>query len=576
MTGYFGPQVGPHGNRKPAPGLRDTLSQLRLRELLGEVQDRVEQIVEGRDRLDGLVEAMLVVTSGLELDATLQTIVHTATGLVDARYGALGVLDDDHVVAEFITAGIDDETAAGIGAPPQGRGVLGLLIDDPKPIRLEDIRQHPASVGFPADHPPMRTFLGVPVRIRDEIYGNLYLTEKADGQPFSEDDEVLVEALAAAAGIAIANARLYEQARMRQSWIESTRDIATKMLAGGEPARVFGLIAGDALDLARADAILVAVPADAADPVEELVVVETVGQAPAADTMAPIPLSDSVIGGTFLDRTPRRLSALGVTALTGELAAGPAMVVPLRTTDSVAGVVVALRSAGSREFSAEQLTMMASFADQAALAWQLAESQRRMRDLDVVADRDRIARDLHDHVIQRLFATGLSLQGTISRTESEDVRKRLSDTVDELQAVIQEIRTTIFDLHGAGSETTRLRQRLDEAIGAFAGSGLRTTAQFVGPLSVVDAALADHAEAVVREAVSNAVRHAHATTLTVHVRVEDELSIEVVDDGRGIPPDVTASGLTNLRIRARQVGGRFSVEPSPDGGTALRWTAPLP
>ena len=250
---------GPEG----ASPLRDTLSQLRLRELLVEVQDRVEQIVKGRDRLDGLVEAMLVVTSGLELDVTLKTIVHTATELVDARYGALGVRGDGHELVEFILEGMDEaRPGALIGPLPEGIGVLGLLLDEPKPIRLDDIRQHPASVGFPPNHPPMQTFLGVPVRIRDEIYGNLYLTEKADGQPFTEDDEVLVEALAAAAGIAIDNARLYEQSRVRQAWIEATRDIATELLGGDDPAQVFRLIADESLELTGADGALVAVPAD--------------------------------------------------------------------------------------------------------------------------------------------------------------------------------------------------------------------------------------------------------------------------------------------------------------------------
>ena len=567
----------PNADRQPEGStplpLRDTLSQLRLRELLVEVQDRVEQIVRGRDRLDGLVEAMLVVNSGLDLDTTLRTIVRTATSLVDARYGALGVRGGDgDALVEFVTEGIDDEVGERIGAPPSGRGVLGLLIDDPKPIRLDDIRMHPASVGFPRDHPPMRTFLGVPVRIRDEVYGNLYLTEKAGGQPFSEDDEVLVEALAAAAGIAIANARLYEQARARQSWIEATRDIATELLAGAEPARVFRLIADEALRLTGADAVVVAVPPDEDAAVDELVVVETAG---AAAPSGSISVADNEIGAAFAERTPRR-----VTALTGTeslmAGAGPALVLPLRTTDTTAGVVVALRRHGSREFTPDQLGMAAAFTDQATVAWQLAGSQRRMRELDVISDRERIARDLHDHVIQRLFAAGLSLQGAIPRARSVEVQQRLADTVDELQRVIQEIRTTIFDLHGSSPGTTRLRQRLDEAIEAFAGQGLRTTVHFVGPLSVVDAALADHAEAVVREAVSNAVRHSGAHTLTVNVRVEDELSLEVIDDGCGIPADVTASGLNNLRARAEQVGGTLTLNTAPGGGTVLRWVAPLP
>ncbi len=264
--------------------MRDTLSQLRLRELLMEVQDRVEQIVEGRDRLDGLVEAMLVVTSGLELDETLKTIVHTAIDLVDAQYGALGVRGHDHELIEFIYEGIDEVAREKIGHLPEGRGVLGVLIDDPKPIRLDNISHHVASVGFPAHHPPMRTFLGVPVRIRDEVFGNLYLTEKAGGQPFSEDDEVLVQALAAAAGIAIDNARLYEQSKTRQSWIEATRDIGTELLAGTDPTSVFRLIAEESRQLSGAEATIVAVRADLDEPgaeVDDLAVVATSGTGPA-------------------------------------------------------------------------------------------------------------------------------------------------------------------------------------------------------------------------------------------------------------------------------------------------------
>ena len=526
---------------------------------------------------DTLVEAMLSVTTGLELEATLRTIVRTATELVHARYGALGVRGDGDELVEFITEGIDDDGRARIGPPPSGRGVLGVLIEEPKPIRLDDIRHHPSSVGFPPNHPPMHTFLGVPIRIREEVYGNLYLTDKAGGQPFTDEDEVLAEALAAAAGIAIDNARLYRQARNRQSWIESTRDIATRLLGGGDPDQVFGLIAREALGLNGADAVVVAMPAhdDGTDDIDELVIVEAIGSARGAGGAISVP--HSAVGAVFADRTPRRLPSVtdtpAITALVDD--AGPAMVLPLRTTESVAGVVVVLRRAGAREFTDEQLDMTTAFADQAALAWQLAGSQRRMRELDLIADRDRIARDLHDHVIQRLFAVGLSLQGAIPRALSPEVADRLTDTVDELQSVIQEIRTTIFDLHGGVSGTTRLRQRITEAVGAFPNSGLRTSVSFVGPLSVVDGALADHAEAVVREAVSNAVRHSHATTVTVTVRVEDELSIEVTDDGCGMPADVTASGLNNLRTRAAAVGGDMIITPAPGAGTTLRWTAPL-
>jgi signal transduction histidine kinase len=570
MGGVTG-QVDPSGETGMPP-LRDTLSQLRLRELLTEVQDRVEQIVEGRDRLDGLVEAMLVVTSGLELDETLRTIVHTAIELVDARYGAVGVRGHDHELVEFIFEGIGAEMREKIGHLPEGRGVLGALIDDPKPIRLDDISRHPASVGFPPNHPPMRTFLGVPVRIRDEVFGNLYLTEKADGQPFSEDDEVLVQALAAAAGIAIDNARLYEQSRTRQSWIEATRDIGTELLSGTDPATVFRMIADEAVKLTGGQMALVAVPVDPEMPmseVSELMVVATAGDIEST-ALQTIPVVGTPIGEAFVQRQPGRFDRMDIDG------AGPALVLPLRTTDTVAGVLIALRREGAYPFTDEQLDMMAAFADQAALAWQLATTQRQMRELDVLHDRDRIARDLHDHVIQRLFAVGLALQGTIPRARTPEVQQRLTECVDDLQQVIQEIRTAIFDLHGAATGTTRLRQRIDEAVAQFSSPNLRTTVQFVGPLSVVDAGLADHAEAVVREAVSNAVRHADATTLTVSVATEDEFCIEVVDNGRGIPDDITGSGLANLRKRAEEAGGNFMTENARGGGTVLRWSAPLP
>lgn len=557
--------------------MRETLSQLRLRELLLEVQDRIEQIVEGRDRLDGLIDAILAITSGLKLDATLRAIVHTAAELVDARYGALGVRGYDHRLVEFVYEGIDEETRHLIGSLPEGRGVLGALIEEPKPIRLDDISRHPASVGFPLHHPPMRTFLGVPVRIRDEVFGNLYLTEKADGQPFSDDDEVLVQALAAAAGIAVDNARLFEESRTREAWIEATRDIGTQMLAGADPAMVFRLIAEEALTLMAGAATLVAVPLDDEAPaceVDDLVIVEVAGEISPAVKQMTVAVSGTSIGGVFHDRTPRRFDRLDL-AVDGPVEPGPALVLPLRAADTVAGVLVALRSADEQPFSDKQLDMMAAFADQAALAWRLATAQRQMREVEILTDRDRIARDLHDHVIQRLFAVGLTLQGAAPRARVPAVRESIYSSIDDLQEIIQEIRSAIFDLHAGPSRATGLRHRLDKVIDQLAIPALHTTVQYTGPLSVVDTVLANHAEAVLREAVSNAVRHANATSLAINVSVEDDVRVEIVDDGVGISGDITESGLRNLRQRADDAGGEFTVENMPTGGTLLRWSAPL-
>ncbi|MFD7006188.1 GAF domain-containing sensor histidine kinase [Rhodococcus jostii] len=566
--------------RDPGP-LLGSLSELRLRELLTEVQERIALIVDAREHVDGLLEAMLAVTSGLDLDNTLRTIVHAAINLVDAQYGAVGVLAPGEGLSEFVFEGIDEETRERIGDLPRGRGVLGFLITNPKPVRLDDLSHHAASVGFPDHHPPMKTFLGVPIQIRDEVFGNLYLTEKANGGQFTEDDEVLLRALAAAAGIAIENARLYEESRTRQAWLEATREIATELLAGSDTAEVLQVIADDALALTGADSAFLAVPDDLdipSDEVTELVVTASAGTVSARIIGRTIPLEGSSSGEAFRERTPLRVAELAFDPgfdLNSRF--GPALVLPLRATQSVAGVLVTLRHADASPFTDDQLALMSGFADQAAVALQLANSQRRMHELDVLSDRDRIARDLHDHVIQRLFAVGLSLQSTLQRAKSPDVKQRLVQSVDDLHDIVRDIRTAIFDLHGGSGGVTQFRRRLHEIIAEItADSGLRTTVHMSGPLSVIDAVLAEHAEAVLREALSNAVRHAAADTITVSISVYDDLVIEVADDGQGLPEDVARSGLDNLTARAREVNGRFTINSTPGGGTTLRWSAPLP
>ncbi|MRH87609.1 GAF domain-containing protein [Nocardia sp. SYP-A9097] len=556
------------------------MSQLRLRELLSEVKDRIEQIIDARDRMDGLVEAMLTVTSGLDLDQTLRTIVRTAISLVDARYGALGVRGSDQQLTQFIHEGIDAITAAHIGDLPEGRGVLGLLLKHPTPIRLEVLADHPASVGFPANHPPMQTFLGVPIRIREEIFGNLYLTEKSGGQLFTEDDEVIVRALAAAAGTAIDNARLYESARSRQAWIEATRDIATDFLAGTDPDEVLARLVVHARKLTQSEQVFLAVSDDPECPPEEVPELRVsqwsgIGEAP---TTLVAHTTDTEIGRAFVGGIPLRFDNVTKIDLGKPIAdAGPALILPLHAQGSTFGVLVMVRPASAPLFDDEILELAAAFTDQAALAIQLAEAQQRMRELDVLTDRDRIARDLHDHVIQRLFAAGLTLQSTAARTRAPEVRQRISDVINDLQDVVQEIRTSIFDLHGGNSQSTRLRQRLEQVLKQHTGQiDMRTSLRISGPLSVVEAELADHAEAVVREAVSNAVRHSGAETLTVTVEVADDLTIVISDDGCGVPDNITSSGLRNLQHRAEEVGGEFAITRNADNhGTRLRWSVPL-
>lgn len=517
------------------------------------------------DIRSGLIEAMLAVTAGLDLEQTLTTIVHTAMRLVDARYGALGVIATEpgpRTLERFVYEGIDDVTRDLIGPLPAGHGVLGLLFQTPEPVRIENLSEHPVSVGFPPNHPPMRTFLGVPIRIRDQVFGNLYLTEKLSGQVFSADDEVLVLALAGAAGIAIENARLYHAARSRQIWIEATRDISTNLLAGDDAAAVHRQIVAQASGLTGSTYSALLIP----DDLGELMVTAATDS---GLTGLALPVAGTAVGRAFTDRIPlrtKRFSELG-----GE---GPALILPLRQPEATIGVLVCV---GTEVFSADQLEMMAAFADQTGLALHLAGVQSRavatLRELDVLSDRDRIARDLHDHVIQRLFAIGLALQGTRGG-QSDDTPRRISGALDDLQEVVQEIRTAIFDLHGGS--VTRLRQRLEEAVSRMtADSPVRASLHVSGPLSVVDAALADHAEAVVRETISNVVRHARASTVTVNVTVDDNLTVAVADDGSGFPEHVTRSGLANLAARAEECGGRLSIDSGAEGST-VTWTVPLP
>ncbi len=571
------PEAGEGGLR-----LSRTLSQLRLRETLRDLQERIELLIGTRDKMDGLLEAVLAVASGLELDATLRRIVQAAAELGEARYGALGVLGEDGTLAEFVYQGIDAETRERIGHLPEGHGLLGLVIDDAKPLRLTEISAHPASVGFPANHPPMHSFLGVPVRVRDEVFGNLYLAEKKDGAEFTDDDEVIVQALAAAAGIAIENAHLYEQTRLRQRWLGATSEVTTELLGGTDPVDALELIAGRALELTGSDVTMLALPGAGgldvdeerdADPSELTVTVCAGGDA--TDLMGlRVSVEGTVPGAVFRDRTPRRMAELGLLPDRGR---GPALVVPLRAGDHTSGVLIALREPGSALFETAQLPVLASFADQAALALQLAAQQRAARERDVLSDRDRIARDLHDHVIQRLFAVGLAMQSTQRRTKAPELQRRLQESIDQMHEIVREIRTAIFDLHGGAAGETRLRNRLHDAIAELTDDApLHPAVSMAGPLDAVPAQLAEHVEAVVREAVSNAVRHAGADTLTVSVSARDDaVRVTVTDDGKGLPEDVSPSGLGNLRERAESMGGAFTLESHPGGGVRLDWSAPL-
>jgi signal transduction histidine kinase len=548
--------------------------RLRLDELLAEMRQRLDEIVKTRDRMQGLLDAMLAVASDLDLESTLRGIVAAAIGLVDARYGALGVLGPDDDLSRFIYIGIDEETRARMGHLPRGHGVLGLLISDPQPLRLADLSAHPASVGFPPNHPPMRTFLGAPVRVRDEVYGNLYLTEKIGGE-FTADDEVVVHALAAAAGIAVQNARLYEQVMSRQSRLEAASEITTELLSGSTSQRALRLVAERAMQLTEADAAYILLAPHRTRTEFELGA--HAGLATAEVKLVPRDGSDPMVSHVLHNATPV-LDDLSTAEDPQPAGFGPAVGVPLRSEDDVTGVIMVVRREGGEPFRPDQLPLLASFADQASLVLELAAKQQAQRQLDLFADRDRIARDLHDHVIQRLFAAGMNLEGTLQRSQDPEVQRRLRQTVEQLDQTVREIRTSIFDLHTtpADAEVSLRRRLLDIIAEVTQNSPLSPSVRISGPLdTAVPPKLAEHAEAVVREAISNAVRHASAKALEVDIDAADHLVIDVTDDGIGPPVGTRRSGLRNLDERARECGGTFTLTAAETGGTKLTWTAPL-
>jgi signal transduction histidine kinase len=548
--------------------------RLRLDELLAEMRQQLDEIVKTRDRMHGLLDAMLAVASDLDLESTLRGIVSAAIGLVDARYGALGVLGSDDELSRFIHIGIDEEARSRMGDLPRGHGVLGLLISDPRPLRLVDLTTHPASVGFPPNHPPMRSFLGAPVRVRDEVYGNLYLTEKISGE-FTADDEVVVHALAAAAGIAVQNARLYEEVMSRQSRLEAASEITTELLSGSTSQRALRLVAKRAMQLTGADAAYILLAPHRTR--TELELGAHAGLTTAEIGLIPPDGGDPMVSHVLHNATPV-LDDLSTAEDSRPAGFGPAVGVPLRSEEGVTGVIMVLRRKGGEPFRPYQLPLLASFADQASIVLELAAKQQAQRQLDLFADRDRIARDLHDHVIQRLFAAGMNLEGTLQRSQDPDIRRRLRQTVEQLDQTVREIRTSIFDLHTTPADANvSLRRRLLDIIAEVTqDSPLSPSVRISGPLdTAVPSKLAEHAEAVVREAVSNAIRHAGATALVVDIDAADRLVINVTDDGIGPPDSTRRSGLRNLDERARECGGTFTLAAATDGGTTLTWAAPL-
>jgi signal transduction histidine kinase len=558
---------------------RALLPSLRLDELLAELQVRLEAVLVTRDRVNALFEAVAAVGANLDIEVALRDIVEAAVRLVDAKYGAMGVIGEGGRLAEFIPIGVTDEEISRIHHWPEGRGLLGALITDPKPMRIADLGTHSLSSGFPTGHPPMTSFLGVPIRIRDEVYGNLYLTEKRDGREFDEEDEAVLVALAAAAGVAIDNARLYDEARRQQRWLAAIAEVTRSLLSGADVSEALALVTAKSLEMSGADLVALALPTSEG---RQLQIEHAAGDgAPGAIGLV-LPTSGSASGrvlssGELLIVDDFSNDQRVARVARQHMKLGPTILVPLGGAGNVRGVLTAGRRPGAMPLPPAAVEMLVTFASQAGIALELAEHRRQAERVAVFEDRDRIARDLHDLVIQRLYATGMSLQGATSLISSPEVAQRVSVAVDALDETIREIRTSIFALQTRQEARlpglrTRVLQVVDEMTSVL---GFPPGLILEGRLDDVPEDVGEHLLSVLREALANAARHSGASKVDVRVRAAADLSLTVRDNGSGIKDSGRRSGLSNLDQRAVSLGGSFRVAPAAGGGTELDWQVPL-
>lgn len=571
--------VESEGRREGSSG---RLHHVEFDELLHEVLDRMHGVLDEQARQRLLLDAVVTMAADLSLDGVLSRIMTIASTLVDAEYAALGVLGPgpERRLRTFIHHGMTATQVTEIGDLPTGHGLLGLIFDQPTPLRLHDIAAHEASYGFPPNHPPMGSFLGVPVRIRDQVFGNLYLTEKRGGGAFTKSDEDIVIALAAAAGVAIENARLYEEAAQREAWLAATAEVIGQLSQADPDVDPLQTVVDRAREVAGADAAWIV---SGSEP-SELTLRVVSGYDTDRSQLGEVRLDRSLAREVIEKGEPIAVEDMGADSRATDFSAqlgwpplGPAIVVPMGAGGLREGTLaLAWTLDRAADYRALNPHLPASFAEQAALTLKVTRSREDQERLALFEDRDRIGRDLHDLVIQRLFAVGLGLQSTARQAERPEVAARLEQAVDDLDATITDIRRSIFALGSDESssdiqtEVTRIAERAEDTL------GFRPTVAFAGPVrTLVSPGVAPDLLAVLGEALSNVSRHAGAAKVEVHLEAGSQISLTVVDDGKGLPENVVERGLANIRQRAERHGGSFEIVTSPGRGTRLLWTVPI-
>jgi signal transduction histidine kinase len=546
------------------------------------------------DQLARLIEVGRSLVAELNLPTVLDRVLETAREITGARYAALGILDEEkEELEQFLTVGIDDERRTQIGSLPRGRGVLGLLIREPKPLRLAEVGAHPDSYGFPPNHPPMTTFLGVPVRIRGEAWGNLYLTDK-EGGPFTQEDEEALLVLADWAAIAIENARLYEGVERRRGdleravrGLEATTEIARALAGETELERVLELIVKRGRALVEATAVVIMLIEG-----DELVVKMTAGDiAPSAEG-AHLPIAGSLSGGVVLTGRSERVADVPARIKGAPVVmagAQSALLVPLVFRGTTHGVLAAFdRRSEGPEFTEDDERLMTGFAASAAAAVATAKSvaEDRLR-LSIAAseqERKRWARELHDDTLQGLAGLGVTLGSALRAGSEQETRNAVEAAIAQIREEAAKLRALIAELRPAALDEIGLRAAVESLVQRTASTqGLDVTADIALASDNGEPRLPPEVESaayrIVQEGLTNVGKHADASSVEIRIAESDGgLEMTVRDDGRGFEPSAPRSGfgLTGIRERVELLGGTLGVESSPAGlGTLLRASIPV-
>lgn len=579
--------------RTHGPGVTTTIH---LREPGGRSHVELGSAAASGDELADLLDAVLSVASGLDLPGVLERFVRVSVELTGAPFGAINVLDSRGESTTFVQTGVPAAAAAMMGHPPHAQGVLSR-IPAHGVLMLDDLTQHPAFQGWPAGHPAMGSFLGAAVRVREQVYGYLYLSDKPGG--FTEKDASTVIALAATAGVAVANAQMYADGARREHWLRAGQDITTMLLSGADEEEALAHIAATAREVADADAAALALPGVGGELLVELAdghnADSLIGSVLPSDGRSWSVMQE---GSGLLVDSLSRSRQVRVPAMRSF---GSAIFAPLQTSGRGVGVLILLRRIGAPTFEPNDLTTAESFASQAALAFVLAEARHAQDVAALLDERERIARDLHDLAIQQLFATGMQLETVRRRAargvDPSELTSIVEEALDNVDASVRQIRQIVYALRDPDAATGIVERLRREASLARTGLGFAPSlivsldGESVADGDYIAADLVDErigpdrtddVVAVVREGLANAARHAHASSVSVRVSVRGTgptgvVHVEVEDDGLGLPAvRDRRSGTGNLAARARQHGGTFSIGAAPGGsGTLLNWEVPL-